>query len=213
MANRVVVLAGPGVLPHADLMRVWATEHGLPVANTATLKGLFRWDSPHHLGTVGLQERDFQLAGFGAAERIYAVGVDEQEAPRELWDIGGETVELDPANLPAVVGTAAAIQPNQLYMELSDVLRPLYESDKTPPSPARVVADLAKTREPVVVRPGSLTAFWVARALPTSELGMVRFGNEPTVDWDDGDVDWDDTRALIEVAGDIVAWGGVPFPA
>src|SRR5829696_7359902 len=99
MANRVVVLAGPGVLRHADLMRVWATEHGLPVANTVSLKGLFRWDSPHHIGTVGLQERDFELAGFGEAERIYAVGVDEDETPRERWDIGGETVELDPANL------------------------------------------------------------------------------------------------------------------
>lgn len=213
MANRVVVLAGPGVLPHADLMRVWATEHGLPVANTLSLKGLFRWDSPHHIGTVGLQERDFELAGFGEAERIYAVGVDENEARRERWDIGGETVELDPANLPAVVGTAAAIEPNRLFTGLSNVLRPLYESDKSPPSPARVIADLAATRQPVVVRPGSLTAFWVARVFPTTELGTVRFGDDATVEWGEDDVDWDDTKALLEVAGDIVAWGGVPFPS
>ena len=213
MANRVVVLVGPGVLPHADLMRVWATEHGLPVANTVTLKGLFRWDSPHHIGTVGLQERDFELAGFGEAERIYAVGVDEQETPRERWAIGGEVVELDPASLPAVVGAAAAIEPNRLFTELSAAVHTLYESEKDPPSPARVVADLAASRQPVVVRPGSLTAFWMARTFPSTDLGTVRFGDAPTVEWGEDDVDWEDTQSLIDVAGDIVAWGGVPFPA
>ena len=213
MANRVVVLAGPGVLPHADLMRVWATEHGLPVANTFSVKGLFRWDSPHHMGTVGLQARDFELAGFGEAERIYAVGVDERETPAEHWAIGGEVVELDPAHLPAVVGTAAAIEPNRLYGALAEVIQPLYRSEKTPPSPARALFDLASEGRPVVARPGTLTAFWVGRAYPTTDLGTVRFGDQPTLEWGEGDVDWDDTQQLIDVAGDIVAWGGVPFPA
>ena len=213
MANRVVVLAGPGVVPHADRMRVWAAEHGLPVANTFSAKGLFRWDSPHHMGTVGLQERDFELAGFGEAERIYAVGVDEHETPRERWAIGGEVFELDPTSLPAVVGAPAAIEPNRLFAEVAAVVQPLYRSDKEPPSPARVLYDLATAGDPVVARPGTLTAFWVGRAYPTTELGTVRFDDTPSIEWGEDDVDWGDTRALIDVAGDIVAWGGVPFPA
>ena len=211
MANPVVVLAGPGVIPYAAPFRRWAEEANLPVANTWTVKGLFRWDSPNHMGTVGLQERDFELAGFAEAERILAVGVDESETPSRRWALA-DVVVVDPATLP-VLDPQPPIQPNRLYAELAAVIQPLYASQKTPPSPARVLHDLGgdrRTGQVIAARPGP-TGFWLGRAFPTTELGSVVIADDlPTgatvVDWGPDDVDWSDTDRLVEVAGPIVAW-------
>ena len=46
-------------------LRALAAAGNLGVANTWGAKGVFNWDSPHHLGTVGLQADDFELLGFG----------------------------------------------------------------------------------------------------------------------------------------------------
>ena len=56
-----------------------------------------------------------------------------------------------------------------------------------------------------------LVGFWIARTFPTARPGSVRITRqgEPTVteaDWPDVDLD---PRALVAVAGPIVAWGGV----
>jgi hypothetical protein len=211
VANAVVVLAGPGVIPHAGAFRRWAEAANLPVANTWSVKGLFRWDSPHHMGTVGLQERDFELAGFGEAGRILAVGVDENETPRRRWALS-DVVDVDPAALPALE-PQPEIQPNRLYAELAAVVQPLYASQKTPPSPARVLYDLGgdrRTGQIIAARPGP-TGFWLGRAFPTTELGSVVIADELpaaaiVVDWGPDDVDWSDTDRLVEVAGPIVAW-------
>lgn len=211
MANAVVVLAGPGVIPYAGDFRRWAEEANLPVANTWSVKGLFRWDSPHHMGTVGLQERDFELAGFGEAVQILAVGVDELETPRHRWALSA-VVDVDPADLP-VMRAQPEIQPNRLYRELAAVVQPLYASQKTPPSPARVLHDLGgdrRTGQVIAARPGP-TGFWLGRAFPTTELGSVVIADDlpdgaTVVDWGPDDVDWSDTDRLVEVAGPIVAW-------
>ncbi|HXY93909.1 MAG TPA: thiamine pyrophosphate-binding protein, partial [Acidimicrobiia bacterium] len=59
-----LVLAGSGVIRAGavDALRTLAEETGLGVLNVFTAKGLFRWDSPFHLGTAGLQLHDFALA-------------------------------------------------------------------------------------------------------------------------------------------------------
>jgi len=36
---------------------------GIPVAETFMAKGLIDYEDPHALGTVGLQSRDYALAG------------------------------------------------------------------------------------------------------------------------------------------------------
>jgi hypothetical protein len=211
VANPVVVLAGPGVIPHAGALRRWAEAANLPVANTWSVKGLFRWDSPHHMGTVGLQERDFELAGFGAADRIIAVGVDERETPRERWALAPVT-DVDAADLPSV-GTHPPIEPNDLYASLAAVIQPLYTSHKTPPSPAQVLYDLGgdrRTGQVIAARPGP-TGFWLGRAFPTTELGSVVIADDPpagatVIEWGPDEVDWSDTDRLVEVAGPIVAW-------
>ena len=211
MANAVVVLAGPGVIPHAGTFRRWAEQANLPVANTWSVKGLFRWDSPHHMGTVGLQERDFELAGFADADRIIAVGVDQRETPRVRWALSKVT-DVDATELPHLA-PQPPIEPNRLYTELAAVIQPLYASQKSPPSPARVLSDLGgdrRTGQVIAARPGP-TGFWLGRAFPTTELGSVVIADDPPVgatviEWGPDDVDWSDTDRLVEVAGPIVAW-------
>jgi len=79
--GRVVVLAGPGVIDDGALegLRAFAAAGSLGVANTWGAKGVFAWDSPHHLGTCGLQANDFELLGFGDAGVIVATGLDPDE--------------------------------------------------------------------------------------------------------------------------------------
>ena len=78
---RRVVLAGPGVVRDGAIegLRAFAAAANVGVANTWGAKGVFNWDSPHHLGTVGLQARDFELLGFADHDLIIATGVDRLE--------------------------------------------------------------------------------------------------------------------------------------
>jgi hypothetical protein len=176
------------------------------VANTWSAKGLFRWDDPHHLGTVGLQELDLELLGARAATEVIVTGLDEDDV--DLTDVNAIPVEPDALG-DLDLGRQPSIERPPLYEALAGVIQPLYASDKTPPSPARVLADLAARGKPVVAPPGTLTGFWVARAFPTSELGQVAFTGAPTIEWGPDDVDWSDTQLLIDIAGPITAWGGL----
>ena len=56
-------------------------RRNIGVANTWGAKGVFNWDSPHHLGTCGLQAHDFELLGFGELDLLWIVGLDPDESP------------------------------------------------------------------------------------------------------------------------------------
>lgn len=178
----VVVLAGPGVVAAGPTgiegLRALAERGGLGVVNTWGAKGLFDWQSPHHLGTAGLQERDFELAGLGDADLIIASGLDTKEAPPERWRLAPHRWVR-----PRELGRLAEVWPHPprtprrppLYTRLAEVVQPLYASDAVPLSPARAIADLKAVLPPgsVVFADPGLAGFWVARAFPTSELGSV----------------------------------------
>ena len=70
--------AGPAI---GDLAR--RTRTG--VLNTWRAKGLFRFDDPAHLGTIGLQRDDLLLAGVAGEQRsfdrVVACGVADGELP------------------------------------------------------------------------------------------------------------------------------------
>lgn len=180
-AGAPIVLAGPGVIRGGALrgLRDLADAGNLGVSNTWGAKGVFRWDSPHHLGTVGLQARDFELGGFAEADLVIAVGVDPAESPAERW-AGTPTVEVPPAALGALAaswtgGATRALHRPPLYEILSSVVQPLYRSDAFPMAPGRAVSDLAGA----IGESGRLAAdpgpagLWVARAFPTTEPGSV----------------------------------------
>ena len=39
-------------------------------------KGLIDYEDPHSLGTVGLQSRDYEMAGFDDADLVITIGYD-----------------------------------------------------------------------------------------------------------------------------------------
>jgi hypothetical protein len=182
----VVVLAGPGV-PRAGTFRwgdavaglqAFAAAAGVGVANTWGAKGVFTWDSPHHLGTVGLQAGDFELLGFGEANLVVATGIDRDESPDERYRLA-PVVDVSPVHL----GTAAvnlrrrvrAGLPNRLYERLSAIAQPGYADTSIPLHPARAVAD-TKAALPAgglaAAEPG-VAGLWFARTFPTDVLGSV----------------------------------------
>jgi len=171
----IVVLAGPGVVDAGalDALRDLASAGGLGVANTWGAKGAFAWDSPHHLGTCGLQAHDFELLGFATADVIVTTGLDADEAPADRVALA-PVVDVAPLDLIALVGRvrATATPPNDLYPRLAAVAQPGYRDPKVPLHPARAVADLGAVLPPeglVVAEPG-VAGLWVARTFPTPAL-------------------------------------------
>jgi hypothetical protein len=177
----VVVLVGPGLVRAGAIagLRAFATTAGVGVANTWGAKGVFPWDSPHHMGTAGLQERDFELLGFGDAAAVVASGIDPDESAPEHFALA-PVVPVTPHRLTANLATelrpsADGIPRNQLYERLAAIAQPGYVADKVPLHPARAVADLRAAVPPtgvVAAEPG-IAGLWVARTFPTTEPESV----------------------------------------
>ena len=83
-----VVLAGNGVarVGAAAALREFARATGIGVAETFMGKGLLDYEDPRSLGTVGLQSRDYALAGFEDADVVITVGYDLVEHSPENWN-------------------------------------------------------------------------------------------------------------------------------
>jgi hypothetical protein len=176
----LVVLAGPGVLGtgSVDGLRAFAAAANAPVANTWGAKGVLPWDSPHHMGTCGLQARDFELLGFADYDVIVATGIDAAESAQERFALA-PVVALEPGDLARlaqhVTPATAPIRANALYERLSKVAQPGFVDDRVPLHPARAVADLRAalpTGGVVTAEPGR-AGLWVARTFPTTEPGSV----------------------------------------
>ena len=171
----VVVLAGPGVVDDdaVDGLRAFAGAGNLGVANTWGAKGVFAWDSPHHLGTCGLQALDFELLGFGDADAIVTTGLDPDESPPARIALA-PTIDVAPGALAGLAGSvrAESAPVNDLYSRLAAVAQPGYAATKVPLHPARAVADLGAVLPSgglVVAEPG-IAGLWVARTFPTPAL-------------------------------------------
>lgn len=185
----LVLLVGPGVVREGPdavaAVRRFAARTQAGVLNTWGAKGLYRWDDPHHHGTVGLQARDFELGGLFDQRIVIAVGVDPVEAPDERWqssrviEVGADQLDLLAARWPdptdGADGDAGVPPPPALYAELRAALAPLYAADGTPLTPARAASDLNDVRPDgsVVVADAGAVGLWIARTLPTTDLGSV----------------------------------------
>jgi acetolactate synthase-1/2/3 large subunit len=180
LPESIVVLAGPEVVRARaiDGLRAFASAANAPVANTWGAKGVLPWDSPHHMGTCGLQARDFELLGFATYDAIVATGIDADESPRERFALA-PVVDVAPGALDAlarkVSPSPTSLRPNDLYTRLAAIAQPGYEDRRVPLHPARAVADLRAT----LPAPGIVTAdpgtagVWVARTFPTTTPGTV----------------------------------------
>jgi Thiamine pyrophosphate enzyme, central domain len=178
--DRFVVLAGPRVVAtrSIDGLRAFAAAANVPVANTWGAKGVLSWDSPHHMGTCGLQARDFELLDFASYDAIVATGTELAESPPERFALA-PVVEIPPhelERLAALVAPAAEPMPTtKLYERLSAIAQPGYVDDRVPLHPARAVADLRATLTAggVITADPGLAGLWVARTFPTTEPGTV----------------------------------------
>jgi hypothetical protein len=176
-----IVVAGGGLVREGavDDLRALAFRTNVGVLNTWTAKGLFPWDHPAHLGTIGLQERDIELAGLFDAGDVVVVGLDDD------LDLGGvpgvrriATYEL------ASVEVARQSEPpvrTRLYSELSDVCGPWYTDDSVPLNPARAASDLSNWLpiDGSVCADLDAVGTWIGRAFPTRVLGSVVMPSRP----------------------------------
>src|SRR5437588_7843690 len=87
-AENPVALVGNGAVRTraAAALRTFAAETGIPVAETFMAKGLLDDEDPRALGTVGLQARDYTLAGFDEADVVVTIGYDLVEHSPEHWN-------------------------------------------------------------------------------------------------------------------------------
>src|SRR5947209_8758295 len=83
-----IALAGNGAIRgHASrALRAFAQTTGIPVAETFMAKGLIDFEDPRAVGTVGLQARDYEMAGFEDADLVIAIGYDLVEHAPEAWN-------------------------------------------------------------------------------------------------------------------------------
>jgi hypothetical protein len=212
-------LVGPGVLDHVDGLHAAAERIGVAVINTWGAKGVFRWDSPFHGGTAGLQARDFELAGLGDVDVLVTSGLDPDEVTLTPWEGRAEVVDVAPSALGDLPSwwdrPRQEPTPPPLYTELSAVVMPMYGDPSTPPARLRAMSEQLPPGATVFAPPG-LLGYWVARTWPTTVPGSVvvpaRFDHvvpEGAVHVDLDGVDLTIPRSLLDVAGPVVAWGGL----
>jgi acetolactate synthase-1/2/3 large subunit len=179
--GKTVMLVGPGILEHGAVegLRDFAAAANVGVANTWGAKGVLPWDSPHHLGTCGLQERDFELLGFASVDVLWVSGLDPAESPSERYRLGAREVRIAPDRLatlaPHVARSSYPVERPPLFERLAAVAQPGYVDDRFPRHPARAVIELKQAMPPgglVTADPGP-AGLWVARTFPTDGPGSV----------------------------------------
>ena len=177
----IVAVVGPGVVRSghvAGLVEV-AQRGGIGVFNTFGAKGVFRWDSPLHFGTIGLQERDLDLASLAEYDIVITSGLDPHELPPgALADFVVQDVA--PWQLPALLADwpRARRDPGErppLYSTISSIVTPMYERDGAPLAPPRAALQLAGAGpdNAVVAADAGLAGFWIARTFPTGTPGSA----------------------------------------
>jgi acetolactate synthase-1/2/3 large subunit len=83
-----VALVGNGVIRGraAAALREFSRATGIAVAETFMGKGAMDYEDQHALGTVGLQSRDYAMAGFEDADVVIAIGYDLVEHAPKHWN-------------------------------------------------------------------------------------------------------------------------------
>jgi acetolactate synthase-1/2/3 large subunit len=207
-AERPIILAGNGAIrTHASrALRAFVHTTGIPVAETFMAKGLLDYEDPHALGTVGLQSRDYAMAGFDEADVVIAVGYDLVEHAPEHWNpkadkqivlIDTVAAEIDEFFIPQVelIGDiahvlarlAAGCSRKQADSPQSDRLRSLVLGELNdaradshfPMRPPRVLADIRQAlgRSDLLVSDVGLHKLWIGRMFPAHEPGTVLIAN------------------------------------
>ena len=207
-AEKPIALAGNGAIrAHAGrALRAFARSTGIPVAETFMAKGLLDYEDPYALGTVGLQSRDYAMAGFDEADVVIAIGYDLVEHAPEHWNpradkkivvIDSVAAEIDEFFVPEVEligdiahvlarlgsgcsrsGETAAV-PSGLRNVTLGALSDAREDDHFPMRPPRVLWDIREALGPedILVSDVGLHKLWIGRMFPAHEPGTVLIAN------------------------------------
>jgi acetolactate synthase I/II/III large subunit len=202
-----VCLAGNGVVRQnaAAALREFSRATGIPVAETFMAKGLMDYESPSALGTVGLQSRDYAMAGFDEADVVIALGFDLVEHSPKHWNPDGDkkiividtvSAEIDAAFVPEVeligdiyhtlsrLGEECRDVPHAGGSHrLRDVVLGRFEQakddDAFPAQPPRALWEIrqAMGREDILISDVGLHKLWIARMFPAHEPNTVMIAN------------------------------------
>src|SRR5438270_8129638 len=199
-AENPIALAGNGAIrAHASrALRAFVHTTGIPVAETFMAKGLIDYEDPHSLGTVGLQSRDYEMAGFEDADLVITIGYDLVEHSPEHWNPHGDQkiividsvpAEIDEFFIPEVelIGDIADViarlaatcqraeshPPSwcSLHEVVMGALGEARDDDHFPLRPARVLWDIRETLAPqdILVSDVGLHKLWIGRMFPAHE--------------------------------------------
>lgn len=206
-ASRPVVLAGNGVVRGgaAPALREFARATGIGVAETFMAKGVLDADSPLALGTVGMQARDYALAGFDDADLVIAIGYDLVEHAPRHWNAARDkrivVIDTVPAEIDAnfvpeveLIGDIYAVLA-RLADECRDAthaggsprlrelvgghMREAAGDDSFPAHPARALLEIraALGRDNILISDVGLHKLWIGRTFPAHEPNTVLIAN------------------------------------
>jgi acetolactate synthase-1/2/3 large subunit len=206
-AERPIVLAGNGAVRvgAGPALRRFAGETGIPVAETFMGKGLVDNTEACAVGAVGLQSGDYEMAGFGDADVVIAVGYDLVEHGPEHWNerkdkrivyVDTVPVEVDEYFMTEVdlVGdvdrilnlladACSGIEPPESSRRLRDVVLGRFEAarddDHFPMQPPRALYEIRQVlgREDILISDVGLHKLWIGRMFPAYEPNTVLIAN------------------------------------
>jgi acetolactate synthase I/II/III large subunit len=202
-----VALAGNGVVRAgaAPALREFCRATGIAVAETFMGKGVVDFEDPKALGTVGLQSRDYAMAGFEDADVVIAVGYDLVEHSPKHWNprkdktivvVDSEPAEIDEffqAEVELVgdiyhVLTRLAEECRDVphsggSQRLRDVVLGRFEAarddDAFPFQPPRVLWEIRQAlgRDDILISDVGLHKLWIGRMFPAHEPNTVLIAN------------------------------------
>lgn len=206
-AQNPLALAGNGAIRGhaARALRSFVHNTGIPVAETFMAKGLIDYEDPKALGTVGLQARDYEMAGFEDADVVIAIGYDLVEHSPKNWNpkrdkkiivIDSVAAEIDQNFIPDVelIGDVAHVLArlaaactrsqttagtSRLHEVVMGALNDARNDDHFPVRPPRALWDLrqALDRHDILVSDVGLHKLWIGRMFPAHEPGTVLIAN------------------------------------
>ncbi|HEX4626226.1 MAG TPA: acetolactate synthase large subunit [Solirubrobacteraceae bacterium] len=202
-----IVLAGNGVarVGAAPALREFARATGIPVAETFMGKGLIDYEDPHGAGVVGLQQRDYELAGFEDADVVITVGYDLVEHDPANWNPNGdkkivcidtvapevdEHFVTDVDLLGDIYHTLSRLTEECRHVTFPVADRRLHDlvlrhfeqgrnDDAFPLHPPRVLWELRQVlrRDDILISDVGLHKLWIARMFPAAEPETVMIAN------------------------------------
>jgi acetolactate synthase I/II/III large subunit len=202
-----VCLAGNGVVRTgaAAALREFSRATGISVAETFMAKGLLDYEDPRALGTVGLQSRDYAMAGFEEADVVIAVGYDLVEHSPQHWNPEGDkkivVIDTVPAEIDEFYVPEAELIGDIYHVltrlaeecrdvphtggshRLREVVLGRFEQargdDAFPVQPPRALWEIRRAlgREDILISDVGLHKLWIGRMFPAHEPGTVLIAN------------------------------------